>query len=279
MTISVIVPCYKGERHIAGCLDNLLHQKGDVKLEIITVIDGNVDRSAEIARTYPVKVIVLEENQGISAARNIGFDAATGEYVHFMDVDDRVNDEFYANVAAAISRTNADVAATGMVNDEKAYKCQTFSKIREYTTARQKLSVTWVAKWGYVWRYVFRRSFLLEHDLTFEVGRYIEDMYFSIRALYFATKLVTVPGAVYHYVYTEDSILHTRDREWKNRLKQDWRHARGQIMEFCRQHGISAPGLPGDPGIVLYVLRKFGIGLKTAVLKPRFGHNDSRHLK
>ena len=62
--ISVIVPCYKGERYIASCLEKLLGQNYQMKLEIIVVIDGNVDESASIANRYPVKVIVLEKNQG-----------------------------------------------------------------------------------------------------------------------------------------------------------------------------------------------------------------------
>lgn len=71
MKISVIVPCYKGEKYISGCLENLLSQSYK-NLEIIVVIDGKIDRSAEIASQYPVKTIVLDENRGLSVARNIG---------------------------------------------------------------------------------------------------------------------------------------------------------------------------------------------------------------
>ena len=117
--ISVIVPCYKGERYIASCLENLLGQNYQMKLEIIVVIDGNVDESASIANRYPVKVIVLEKNQGLSAARNIGLEASTGDYVHFMDVDDRINGDFYANMSVALFDTNADIACSGMFNDSK----------------------------------------------------------------------------------------------------------------------------------------------------------------
>lgn len=99
-----------------------------MKLEIIVVIDGNVDESASIANRYPVKVIVLEKNQGLSAARNIGLEASTGDYVHFMDVDDRINGDFYANMSVALFDTNADIACSGMFNDSKPYKCQIFRK-------------------------------------------------------------------------------------------------------------------------------------------------------
>ena len=81
MKISVIVPCYKGEKYISGCLENLLSQSYK-NLEIIVVIDGNCDRSAEIASQYPVKTIVLDENRGLSIARNIGIRESTGDYIH-----------------------------------------------------------------------------------------------------------------------------------------------------------------------------------------------------
>ena len=280
MTISVIIPCYKGERHIANCLENLLGQKYKIKLEIIVVIDGDIDNSASIARRYPVRVIVLEKNQGISMARNVGFDAATGDYVHFMDVDDKVNEDFYANMAVALFETGADIACCGILSERKAYKSQIFHKIKVYTSMREKLSVTWVVKWGFVWRYVFKRSFLVEHELRFEVGRFIEDRYFSFTALYFAGKVVTVPGAIYTYRNIADSVLNIKDKQWRRKMKNDYAHSNKAIKEFSRDHNISAPGLPGDPGIILYVIRKYVITLASLIFW-RYYHNplSDRYIK
>ncbi len=268
--ISVIIPCYKGERFIASCLENVLRQAYQMKLEVIVVIDGDLDRSASIAKTYPVRVIVLKENQGLSAARNIGLEAATGEYVHFMDVDDKVNSEFYANMAVALSGTGADIACAGMINDRKPYKSQIFHKIKEYTTPRGKLSVTWVAKWGYVWRYVFRRSFLMENDLKFEVGRFIEDRYFSFAALYFASKVITVPGANYTYRCTDGSVMNKKDLKWKKKLKEDYKHSKDLIRDFASSHNVSAPGLPWNLGILLYIFRKYYIVTMSHIFKEYY---------
>lgn len=268
--VSVIIPCYKGERFIAACLENVLRQAYQMKLEVIVVIDGDLDRSASIAKAYPVKVIVLKENQGLSAARNIGLEAATGEYVHFMDVDDKVNSEFYANMAVALSGTEADIACAGMINDRKPYKSQIFHKIKEYTTPRGKLSVTWVAKWGYVWRYVFRRSFLIENNLKFEVGRFIEDRYFSFAALYFARKVITVPGANYTYRCTDGSVMNKKDLKWKKKLKEDYKHSKELISNFASSHNVSAPGLPWNLGILLYIFRKYYIVTMSHIFKEYY---------
>ena len=278
--ISVIVPCYKGERYIASCLENLLGQNYQMKLEIIVVIDGNVDESASIANRYPVKVIVLEKNQGLSAARNIGLEASTGDYVHFMDVDDRINGDFYANMSVALFDTNADIACSGMFNDSKPYKCQIFRKMKVYSRERDKMSITWVVKWGYVWRYIFKRQFLIDNNLKFEVGRLIEDRYFSFSALYLAHTVVTGPGAIYTYRNTEGSIMNIKDRKWRQRIHTDKKHSDVLIKEFAKQHHISAPGLGWNFGLVCYIVRKYYITIMASIFKNYYRNpNSSRYIK
>lgn len=261
--ISVIVPCYKGEKYIAGCLENLLRQSYK-NLEIIVVIDGDIDKSAEIAAGYPVKLIVLKKNRGLSAARNIGMANATGEYIHFMDVDDSINNDFYMNLEEAISATGADVACSGIINMRKAYKCQIFTRQNVYSTTKDKMKVTWVGKWGYVWRYLFRRSMLTENGLQFEEGRLIEDMPFSFKALYYADKIVTVPHTAYTYICNENSILTTRDIEWKKRCRKDLCHSKELIANFAKEHNFSVPGIGHNPGIITYIARKFYMNTAAA---------------
>ena len=263
MTISVIIPCYKGEKYIDNCLKNLLAQSYK-NLEIIVVIDGRLDRSAEIASRYPVKLIVLENNQGPSAARNAGMAAATGEFIHFMDADDNISRGFYENMVAAIVRSGADVACSGIINDRKAYKCQIFNKENVYSLTRDKMTVTWVGKWGYVWRYLFRRSMLTERSLVFEPGRLIEDLPFSFKALYYAKSIVTVPNTAYFYRCNDDSILTTKDQTLRRRCKADLRHSRTLISEFAKSCNISVPGIGYDPGIITYLARKFYMSTAAA---------------
>lgn len=125
--LSVIVPCYKAERYIERCLNGLLAQSYK-NLEIIVVVDGIVDRTAEIAERYPVKMIVFEKNQGLSAARNIGIKESTGEYIHFMDVDDTITDGFYENLMDAITRNDADIACSGIINQKKSLQMPDFQQ-------------------------------------------------------------------------------------------------------------------------------------------------------
>ena len=90
--ISIIVPVYNAEKHLPRCLRSLQEQTVFDSLEIILVNDGSSDRSGEICDEFAARhenVRVLhKENGGASSARNAGLDAATGEFIGFVDSDD-----------------------------------------------------------------------------------------------------------------------------------------------------------------------------------------------
>jgi hypothetical protein len=108
----------------------------------------------------------------------------------------------------------------------------------------EKFRVTKAAVWSYVWRYLFRASMLREHGLHFEEGRLVEDMPFTVRAIYFAGSVVLVPGAVYSYLLHPGSIMQNRDPEHRRRRHRDLRHARTLRHNFAREHGFRIPGVP-----------------------------------
>ena len=154
----------------------------------------------------------------------------------------------------AIENTDADIACSSVIHEQARYKTQLFRKQRVYTSTKDKLTATYVGKWGYVWRYMYRLDFLRKHNMRFEVGRFIEDLSFSLPSLYLAKKIVTVPGAEYLYVFAENSILNKPDPEHQARLKVDAKHAQDHILNFARKHGFKIPGV--NTGICRYGLRK-----------------------
>jgi cellulose synthase/poly-beta-1,6-N-acetylglucosamine synthase-like glycosyltransferase len=252
--ISVIVPVHNVAPYLERCLDSILAQTYP-HLEIIVVDDGSTDDSPDIARRYPVRLISFERNRGLSAARNAGIDAATGEYVHFMDVDDEINDRFYELMAAAVIETGADAACCGMIHEPKPHRTTIFAERRVLTSTDEKFRVTRAGVWSYVWRYLFRAAMLKEHDLRFEEGRLVEDMPFTIPAVYYARSMVLVPDALYTYKSNEGSIMRTRDRAHRRRRHRDMRHAQTVRHNFARKHRFTIPGVPtwAGPLSLLYV--------------------------
>ena len=242
-SISVIVPCYNGAKFIGNCLDMMLRQTIADQLEILVVLDGCTDESEEIARKFPFKIIKFEKNRGLSAARNAGMAAAGAKYIHFMDVDDNINDGFYENMLDSAEKSGADMVLSGMYNYAKTYQSQLFFEQKEYVTLKEKLQITLVGQWGYVWRYLFSKDFLEKHRLSFEEGRLIEDLLFSVRAVYFANKIVSAPDTVYLYSQTPDSILNSKDSAIARKRHEDWVHAKDLVIAFCNEHKFTIQGL------------------------------------
>ena len=154
----------------------------------------------------------------------------------------------------AIVETQADIACAGMVQDHNNYKTQRFKKQQVYVSTKDRLTVTYVGKWGYVWRYLFRLNFLKEHNLRFEEGRFIEDLLFSLSAVYLSKKLVTVPKAEYLYNLSENSILTNKEKAHRDKRRADKKYAKAQVLSFAKEHNLKIPGV--NSGLVSYIIRK-----------------------
>ena len=196
--ISVVIPSYNTEKYIGECLDSLIAQTYS-NLEIIVVDDGSKDNSVRIAKSYKVKVIE-QKNMGVSVARNSGVQAATGEFLHFIDADDKLlNTDFYERVMDGIG--NADIAVVGVVDEKYGdVPVENFKSIKIYRGKQSKISISKVARRPAVWRFVFRRDFLIKNKLTFEPGRVTsQDVMFTIPAVFYANAIATIPNAFYWY--------------------------------------------------------------------------------
>lgn len=91
--VSVIIPVYNVEKYLADCLDSVVNQTLE-EVEIICVNDGSTDSSESILKQYSCAynniTVIKQENQGLSCARNAGILHARGEYIYFLDSDDRI---------------------------------------------------------------------------------------------------------------------------------------------------------------------------------------------
>lgn len=112
--VSVIVPAYNEAYALPRCLDSVLAQTHG-RLEIIIVNDGSSDKTGEVADAYAAKdsriKAIHQKNAGAGAARNAGLSAASGQFVQFIDADDRIPVDMTAILIAAIG--DADIAACG----------------------------------------------------------------------------------------------------------------------------------------------------------------------
>ena len=87
--VTIIIPCFNAELYLAEALSSAVGQTYD-NIDIVLVDDGSTDRSVEIARDFPQVTVVSQPNAGSSAARNTGLGVSAGEFVLFLDADDRL---------------------------------------------------------------------------------------------------------------------------------------------------------------------------------------------
>lgn len=241
--ISVVIPTYNVSPYLSQCLETILSQTYN-NLEIIVVDDGSTDDTAQIAQRYPVKLI-QQANQGAAAARNAGINVATGEYLHFIDADDLINLNFYERMLEAILSVNADMACSGYIHERLPAFTTILTEKFLYVNTEDKMIFGNVFHQGNVWKYLYKLSFLRENKLMFDVRlRNAHDKAFTIQAVYFSNKIISVPGAIYFYKERSNSLVTLLSKE----KKQIRERSRAMSNEFCKkfaeEHQISILSAP-----------------------------------
>jgi len=128
-SISVIVPCYNGSRHLRETLESAVSQSAP-PLEVIYVDDGSTDDSVDIAMSFGSEVrVVRQKNQGVSVARNTGFEQAGGDYVLFLDADDLLAHDALAVCGETMERSPSSALVMSYVSFEETpqHPCATWS--------------------------------------------------------------------------------------------------------------------------------------------------------
>lgn len=114
--ISIVIPAYNIENYIGRCLDSVLCQTHE-NLEVIIVDDGSTDKTGSIIDYYANKdsriKVIHKENEGVSKARNVGIDCATGDYIGFVDGDDTVEKDMFEFLLENALKYEADISHCG----------------------------------------------------------------------------------------------------------------------------------------------------------------------
>lgn len=124
--ISVIVPVYNSEKHLADCVNSIINQTYQ-NLEIILVNDGSTDHSYSIMEDFRQKDdrirLFNQPNQGRGVARNTGIQNATGDFILFVDSDDYIGTDHVHSLYKALKDNHADIAANTFfrINDDGYY--------------------------------------------------------------------------------------------------------------------------------------------------------------
>ncbi len=208
--VSIIIPVYNVEAYLRQCLDSVVGQTLR-EIEIICVDDGSTDGSAEILREYAAKdrrvKVLLHEHTNAGAARNAGMDAATGEYLGFVDSDDWCDLTLFEKAYAKAKRCDADVVSwryaqydvrTQKTEAPRVFPGEMLSLGEAFSSddvAEKIFSPITYAPWGRL----ARRSFICGEQLRFQEIERTNDVYFCCMALALAGRQTLVDEVLYSY--------------------------------------------------------------------------------
>lgn len=212
--ISVIVPVYNVEKYLRRCLDSIMNQTFR-ELEILVIDDGSTDASGEICDEYAEQDkrirVFHTENRGLSAARNLGLDEASGEWIGFVDSDDWIEVDMYEVLLNKALETDAEIVECGVFKERDGV-------VKEHGREDMLLSGMDAVKellcghlsdyaWDKLWN---SRCF---EKLRFPVNRVHEDTAITYQCLANADKVCVLSQSKYHYVYRPNSLSTTYNIE------------------------------------------------------------------
>ena len=208
--VSVIVPVHNSEKYLDRCIQSLINQEYS-NIEILLIENCSSDSSLTICRQYEqafnfIKVISTEQ-KGVSRARNIGLENATGDYICFVDSDDYVCNSYISKFVKSLQESDCKI---GFCGDEKVYSdhvyIETYALKTGVVNREEALALCFKdgGVSGYVWNKIFDASLLKE--IRFDISiEFAEDLLFSIQALLKVNKVCCVSDVLYEYTQTSSS--------------------------------------------------------------------------
>ena len=211
MKYSVIIPVYNVEKYIDRCLKSIISQNYD-DLEIIVIDNGSTDSSGSICDTYASEYSNISvyhiENHGVGAARNFGLSKARGEFIYFVDSDDYLVGNLFADFADKLV-SDLDLAVFSYYNsfEEDLTEKQRTEKSLPFKGSYDKDGFIKIFKELFlsdmlytVWNKIYRREFLLENNLSFEQYELGEDVRFNLNVYRNVNRTFLSQDSYYVYV-------------------------------------------------------------------------------
>ena len=209
--ISVIIPVYNVENYLEECLNSVQHQTY-TNIEVILVNDGSTDNSKHICERYCKEdsrfQLLNQENQGLSAARNNGVAASTGEFIAFVDSDDIILPNYLETLIHYMT-DEIDIVESQFTVSKEEFLDERFKELTILFEGNSEeavkifpkhiLNVNAVTK-------LYRRSIV--ETIPYIDGVIFEDVYCGIGMLKYIRKIIKIDYKGYYYRQHQASIMH-----------------------------------------------------------------------
>lgn len=249
VSLSLIIPVYNVADYIERCLKSVMKQTYD-SFECILVNDASPDDSisrcehmiAEYSGPISFRIVHHQQNRGLSAARNTGMDAATGDYILFIDSDDLISNDCIEKLLAPVWADNTIEMVVG--EQIRFSEKGPFNLSAGTWRHKEDLSSNSAVRDLYfdgkrhlppaAWNKLTSKEFLVRHQLRFREGLIWEDTLWTFFVMKYLRHLYVIPDVTYYYYYRPDAISYGTAKEEK-------------VRQWCNVFGIiSANFTPGD---------------------------------
>jgi len=220
--VSVIIPVYNVEDYLSECIESVLNQSYQ-NLEVIVINDGSTDNSGDIIDKYRDSderiVAIIQANKGLAETRNVGIKHATGEYIYFLDSDDKIALNMFEVLIPQMQSKNLEMMhfnAEAFSDERLSFdKTQYIRKKTEQELNSLKAFLETKQYSCSVCLYITKRKLLLSNQQRFLTGILHEDEDYTFRLMASTNKQMFTEDVMFYRRYREGSIM-TSSRSLRN---------------------------------------------------------------
>lgn len=273
--VTIGIPVYRPDVHtFEECLESALGQSFTGPVEILAVLDGEAENrnllSSGVFDKFPEIRVVAREHGGEGSTRNAIIDLARGEWLVFLDADDRLDERALESLVGCAQRCGADVVSSNhwRVYSEEQKAADYFDAERLWRGGEcdEFLDVVLSSgtDQGTVWGKAFSLDFLKEHRLGFDTTLVNGvDQEFMVRCVKCASCIAAIPDRTYFYVYSSGSVVRSFSPHYPDLLL-------ATMNKVSADLGLSDADANGSPLFNRYVLDRFLMLVINYLCHPEF---------
>jgi len=279
--ISIVIPVYNAEKYVGECIESIIKQGFNDRIEIIIINDGSSDCSKKICEEYSKRYdfvnVYSQKNSGVSSARNAGLAKATGSYVFFMDADDLLLEGSLEMIVRALA-TCPDIVSWrykrfygNKINSAKRVRIINVNKKDEILSRIQGLSLS---------QNLFKMSIITDNHLRLnESLHYTEDMDMALEVIAKARTMAIIDSELYGYRHNSSSATSSITRvriENQKTFIEKWKSAGDKrLRDFVAYQFLITCGMIGNAPAAeqdkSFISDNINLLAKPASLKTKIG--------
>lgn len=238
--LSIIVPAYNVQDYLNDCINSILDQHFEEdQVEVLIIDDGSSDATSKMADDWVQKIsyirVVHQSNQGLAMARNTGIKEAHGEYLLFLDSDDRLVKDTIKGLLQIVKENHLDVLRYqyALVEDGKV-------KVPSRLLDGPRLTILSGSQFlasqrqirCFAWLYIVSRAMLVnDSSLRFVPNLLYEDVEWTPRMLSCAQRMMVADTVAYLYIQRQNSITHSYSKQKVRRMLDSHKEVVKRLME------------------------------------------------